>query len=70
MGITDRDDLMYGGAEFERGRRFLTGDVNAAIQGAFDAGATAVVVNRSHGSMRNLLTEDLDPRAEFNSRQY
>lgn len=64
-GITDRDDLMYGGAEFERGRRFLTGDVNAAIQGAFDAGATAVVVNESHGSMRNLLTEDLDPRAEL-----
>ncbi len=64
-GITDRDDLMYGGAEFERGRRFLTGDVNAAIQGAFDAGATEVVVNESHASMRNLLTEDLDPRAQL-----
>lgn len=64
-GITDRDDLNYGGAEFERGRRFLTGDVNAAIEGAFEAGATAVVVNESHASMRNLLTDVLDPRAEL-----
>jgi D-amino peptidase len=38
-------------------------DVNAAIQGAFSAGATEVVVNDSHGSMRNIDPGDLDPRA-------
>lgn len=64
-GITDSDEMVYGGKEFDRARRFLTGDVNAAVAGAFDAGATAVVVNESHWIMRNLITEDLDPRAEL-----
>ena len=33
------------------------------IQQQFDAGATDVIVNDSHMTMRNLLLEDLDPRA-------
>ena len=40
-------------------------DANAAIRGAFDGGATDVLVNDSHGSQRNLLPEDLDPRARL-----
>jgi D-amino peptidase len=43
----------------------MTGDANAAVQGAFDAGATEVVVNDSHWIMRNLLIEQLDPRAKL-----
>jgi D-amino peptidase len=43
----------------------MTHDVNAAIEGAFDAGATEVVVNDSHWSMLNIIYEDLDPRAEI-----
>jgi D-amino peptidase len=62
-GLTDSDEMIVEGHEFERGRRLLTGDVNAAIAGAFDGGATEVVVNESHWTMRNLLTEDVDPRA-------
>lgn len=53
------------GREYERGRRFLTGDVNALVDGAFKGGATEVVVNESHWTMNNLLKEDLDPRAEL-----
>jgi D-amino peptidase len=55
--------MILEGHEFERGRRFLTGDVNAAIAGAFDGGATEVVVNESHWMMRNMLTEEIDHRA-------
>ena len=62
-GLTDSDEMIVEGYEFERGRRLLTGDVNAAIAGAFDGGATEVVVNESHWTMRNLLTEEIDPRA-------
>ena len=51
--------------EFERARRLMTGEVNAAISGAFGAGASEVLVNDSHGSMRNILIEDLDVRAEL-----
>jgi D-amino peptidase len=45
-------------------------DANAAIRGAFDGGATEVVVNDSHGSQRNLLPEDLDPRARLISHSF
>lgn len=45
------------------GRRLMTGEVNAAIDGAFRAGATQVVVNDAHGSHDNLLQDQLDPRA-------
>ena len=45
------------------GRRLMTAEVNAAIQGAFDAGATRVVVNDAHGGHNNLLQDQLDPRA-------
>ena len=41
----------------------MVGEANAAIEGAFDGGATEVVVNDSHGGMYNLRPADLDPRA-------
>ena len=44
------------------GRQLMTAEVNAAIQGAFDAGATRVVVNDAHGGHDNLLQDRLDPR--------
>jgi D-amino peptidase len=62
--MTDPEDVLPDGADYQRGRVFMTGDANAAVQGAFDAGATEVVVNDSHWIMRNLLIEQLDPRAK------
>ncbi len=44
------------------GRRLMTHEVNAAIAGAFDGGATRVVVNDAHGSHTNLIQDELDPR--------
>jgi D-amino peptidase len=62
-GLTDPEDVLPEGADYSRGRVFMTGDANAAILGAFDAGADEVLVNDSHWIMRNLLLEQLDPRA-------
>lgn len=62
-GLTDPEDVLPDGADYARGRVFMTGDANAAILGAYDAGATEVLVNDSHWTMRNLLIENLDPRA-------
>jgi D-amino peptidase len=62
-GITDPEDVLPDGADYQRGRVFMTGDANAAILGAYDAGADDVLVNDSHWIMRNLLLEQLDPRA-------
>jgi D-amino peptidase len=44
-------------------RRYYTQEVNAAIEGARTGGATAVLVNDSHGPMRNLLLDELPPDA-------
>lgn len=63
-GLTDPEDVLPDGADYQRGRVFMTGDANAAVLGAFDAGATEVLVNDSHWIMRNLLIEQLDPRAK------
>lgn len=49
--------------EYQRFRKLMTQDVNAAIAGAFDGGATEVVVADGHGNMSNILIEDLDERA-------
>jgi D-amino peptidase len=62
-GLVDAEDVQPHGRDYERGRMMMTEDVNAAVRGAFDAGATSVLVNDAHGPMRNLLPDLLDPRA-------
>lgn len=64
-GVTGRAEIAPGHSDYERFRRLMTAEANAAIQGAFDGGADSVVVNDSHGGMRNLLYEELDDRAEL-----
>ncbi len=51
--------------EYQRFRRLMTADVNAAIEGAAQAGATEFLVVDSHGPMTNILIEELDGRAEL-----
>ncbi len=64
-GVVTSDQTSAGGADYNRFRKLMTEEANAAVKGAFDAGATEVVVNDSHGSMRNLLIEELDYRARL-----
>jgi D-amino peptidase len=51
--------------EYERFRKLMTAEANAAIEGALAGGATQIVVNDSHGSMANILIEELHPAAEL-----
>ena len=64
-GVTHPQDVIPGRSQYERFRRFLTNDVNAAIEGAAAAGATEFLVNEAHDGMRNVLLEELDERAEL-----
>jgi len=64
-GVCHPDHLMPGGQDHEAARRWLTGDVNAAIRGARAAGATDVLVADGHGTMRNIVLEQLDPLARL-----
>ena len=69
-GINGEDQTSAGQPEYARARKLMAEDANAAIRGAFDGGATEVVVNDSHGGQRNLLPEDLDPRARLISHSF
>jgi D-amino peptidase len=54
----DYDDWMAG-------RRLLTREVNAAVQGAKDGGCDEIVVSDNHGRGANFIVEDLHPDAEY-----
>jgi D-amino peptidase len=62
-GVVHADMMMPGEKEYDRGRRLMTGDANAVIEGLVAAGATTILVNDGHGPMRNLLIEELHPAA-------
>ncbi|MFJ8740919.1 M55 family metallopeptidase [Embleya sp. NPDC127516] len=64
-GIATLDQIWRGGSGYPRAQHLMTGEANAAIEGAFAAGAERVLINDSHGTMDNLIAEDLDPRARM-----
>ena len=64
-GVVTPQEGEPGNPEYEQARRLMTMEANAAIAGAFDAGAAEVLVNDSHGPMVNLLPELLDARVEL-----
>ncbi|MEX2569667.1 MAG: M55 family metallopeptidase [Gemmatimonadota bacterium] len=53
------------GKDYSLGRQLMTAEVNTVVAAAFDAGATEIVVNDSHGDMQNLLHTELDPRVTY-----
>jgi D-amino peptidase len=56
-GVVTADQLLPGGFEYERFRRFMTDEAVAAVRGAQAAGATEVVVSDSHGNGESLMIE-------------
>ncbi len=64
-GTVKTADVDNNAAEYQRFRRQMTKDVNAAVAGAFDGGATEVLVNDAHDSMTNILFEEIDPRVKL-----
>lgn len=59
VGVVTNEQLGPQGFEYQRFREFMTQEVNAAIEAAFEAGATEIVVSDSHGNGQNLLIEKL-----------
>jgi D-amino peptidase len=69
-GISGDDQLGQGGAEYGRSRKLMAEDLNAAVRGALEAGATDILVNDSHGGQRNLLPEDVHPAVRLISHSF
>jgi D-amino peptidase len=64
-GVATFDQVVRGGHGYPRAQELMTGEANAAIAGAFDGGATEVLINDSHGTMDNLIHAELDQRARI-----
>ena len=68
-GVVKPEQGDGGESLYEEARRLYTEEINAAVRGAFAAGASEVVVMDCHGagkgwSFNSLLPEQLDPRCE------
>ncbi len=64
-GVVDWEQCAGDGPQAAAGRRLLLAEVNAAIEGAVEGGATQVVVNDSHSVMRNLPPDELAGQASY-----
>ncbi len=53
------------GPDYGAARKWMAGDVNAVVEGLIGAGASDIVVNDSHGSMRNIVADDLNTAASL-----
>lgn len=63
-GVVHADQTRRGRGGYGEAAELMTLEANAAALGAFDAGAEVVLINDSHGDMRNLLLDRLDPRVQ------
>jgi D-amino peptidase len=64
-GVVDWEQCVGDSPAAVTGRKLLLGEVNAAIEGAIEGGATQVVVNDSHALMRNLPPDELAGEASY-----
>jgi D-amino peptidase len=64
-GVSRPEQTQAGAIDYDTARRLMTEEANAAIRGAFAAGATDVIAADAHGSFGNLLPGLLDPRTRL-----
>jgi len=61
--IVSSAQLGPGKFEYSKGRKLMTAEVNAAIEGCLEAGAGEIVVSDSHGNAQNLVPDELHEAA-------
>jgi D-amino peptidase len=66
-GVTTWEQVDPSHPEYQRFRRIMTSEANAAISGAFIGGASEVIVTDGHWNGTNILIEELDNRVHLNS---
>lgn len=64
-GVVTRGQTRFQGKDYDKARCWMTGEVNAVIEAALDAGAKKVLVNDAHGDMSNILLDELNPKASI-----
>jgi len=69
-GVVDWSQCLLGESEYEYYRTLLQAEVNAAIEGAQEAGASEFLVNDSHSKMQNLRPDTLAGSARYLSGRH
>jgi D-amino peptidase len=64
-GVVRGEQSSRDSADYAHARKLMTAEVNSAIQGAFDGGATEVVVTDAHSIGLNLISDEVDERAKL-----
>ena len=64
-GIVDFEQVLPGREQYKQSQELMVGDVNAAIDGALEAGAKEIIVNDSHYKMMNINISKLKPIAKL-----
>ena len=66
-GVETVEEVFQGLPGYKTFRQIMAGDVNAAVQGAIEGGASDIVVSDSHGYMCNIRPKDVHPKATLKS---
>ncbi len=64
-GVVSPPHLGGDSADFTRARKLLTKEVNLVCEALTENGASKIVVNDAHGSMDNIMIEELSNKAEL-----
>ena len=64
-GITGNDFVRAEGVNYSLGCEYFVQDINACVDACFEAGADEVIVKDGHGSGKNIILKNLDPRAQL-----
>jgi D-amino peptidase len=69
-GVVDWEQVMAGGKFYDYYTGLLTREINAAIEGAMEAGASEFLVNDAHSKMSNLRPDALSGSARYLSGRF
>ncbi len=64
-GVVAAEQTTATSPEYGAARKWMAEDVNAVVAGLLEAGAGDIVVNDSHGSMRNIVADTLNPKVSL-----
>jgi len=62
-GIVDGRQTGGDTGEYQQGRKLMVGDLNAAVEGALEAGVEEIVVSDAHGGAKNLQPDEVHEEA-------
>ena len=58
-GVLSHEQTVAGGFEYQQARQWMTNEVVAGCEAAFDCGVEEIVISDSHGNAQNLLIDQL-----------